>query len=203
MKPAQSTKFVLLAVCSGALFFHFPVQPNDSSNTSEPFRVAAKTTAKKAAIIQVNVSIPQALKVFHDKHPHSSVSSLSLEKKAGRYRYEVEGLSDSKEYELKIDASSKKVYDTDTDRLDQVERQCVKRAEKKLNTKKLLSLKKAVTAAQKKVKSGTITKVSLDKSLGITYWEVEFQQTNKKVEVQLNAQTGKYLAKETSEVDDD
>lgn len=203
MKPAQSTKFVLLAVCSGALFFHFPVQPNHPSNISEPFKVAAKTTTKKAAITQVNVSIPQALKVFHDKHPQSSVSSLSLEKKAGRYRYEVEGLSDSKEYELKIDASSKKVYDTDTDRLDQVERQGVKRAEKKLNIKELLSLKEAVTAAQKKIKSGTITKVSLDKSLGITYWEVEFQQTNKKIEVQLNAQTGKYLAKETSEVDDD
>lgn len=123
-------------------------------------------------------------------------------KKTGKYYYEIEGIGDQKEYELKVDAQSKKISDTSTETLDQVEQNGVKRKENKLNTKDLLSVKKAVKEAQKKVKSGKVTEVSLNKALGTTYWEVKFQQSDKKVEVQLNAATGKFLAKETSELDD-
>lgn len=101
-----------------------------------------------------------------------------------------------------MDADSNKVSDSGTDTLDKVEQKGVKRKEEKLNTKNLLSVNKAVKEAQKKVKSGTVTEVSLNKSLGITYWEVEFQQSDKVVEVQLNANNGKFLSKETSELDD-
>lgn len=164
--------------------------------------VSAKTTNKSPQITKTDVSAKKAIKTYKDKYPESDVKSLSLEKKAGKYYYEIEGIGDQKEYELKVDADSNKVSDSGTDTLDKVEQKGVKRKEEKLNTKNLLSVNKAVKEAQKKVKSGTVTEVSLNKSLGITYWEVEFQQSDKVVEVQLNANNGKFLSKETSELDD-
>lgn len=202
MKQSKTIKFLLLAVCSGALFFHFSAQPSTLNLTTTTTQVAAKTTAKQPAITQVKVSVKQALKAYHNKYPQSSVSSLSLEKNAGKYRYEIEGVGDSKEYELKVDATSKKVYATESEHLDQPEQKGVKRGEKKLDTKKLLSLKQAVQTAQKKVKSGTVSEVSLDQELGITYWQVEFKQKDQTVKIQINAHSGKFLAKETSELDD-
>lgn len=191
----------MLAACSGALFFNFSTQPADSQLNVIP-TVAAKTVNKTQAITNVKVTANQAMKVFTDKYAETDVKSLSLEKKHGKYYYEVEGVGDKKEHELKIDANSKKIVDTDTDTLDPVEQKGVKRAEEKIKTKKLLTVKQAVNAAQKKVKSGTVTEVSLDQSLGITYWEVNFKQADKKVEVNVDAQSGKFLSKETSEIDD-
>lgn len=191
----------MLAACSGALFFNFSTQPADSQLNVIP-TVAAKTVNKTQDITKVKVTANQAIKVFTDKYAETDVKSLSLEKKHGKYYYEVEGVGDKKEHELKIDANSKKIIDTDTDTLDPVEQKGVKRAEEKIKAKKLLTVKQAVKAAQKKVKSGTVTEVSLDQSLGITYWEVNFKQADKKVEVNVDAQSGKFLSKETSEIDD-
>ena len=201
LKIYKPTNLILLAACSGALFFSFSTQPADSQLNVIP-TVAAKTVNKTQAITKVKVTANQALKVFTDKYAETDVKSLSLEKKHGKYYYEVEGIGDKKEHELKIDANTKKIVDTDTDTLDPVEQKGVKRAEEKINTKKLLTIKQAVKAAQKKVKSGTVTEVSLDQSLGITYWEVNFKQADKKVEVNVDAQSGKFLSKETSEIDD-
>lgn len=201
LKIYKSTNLILLAACSGALFFNFSTQPADSQLNVIP-TVAAKTVNKTQAITKVKVTANQAIKVFTDKYAETDVKSLSLEKKHGKYYYEVEGVGDKKEHELKIDANSKKIINTDTDTLDPVEQKGVKRAEEKIKTKKLLTVKQAVKAAQKKVKSGTVTEVSLDQSLGITYWEVNFKQADKKVEVNIDAQSGKFLSKETSEIDD-
>ena len=201
LKIYKPTNFILLAACSGALFFNFSTQPADSQLNVIP-TVAAKTVNKTQDITKVKVTANQAIKVFTDKYAETDVKSLSLEKKHGKYYYEVEGVGNKKEHELKIDANSKKIIDTDTDTLDPVEQKGVKRAEEKIKAKKLLTVKQAVKAAQKKVKSGTVTEVSLDQSLGITYWEVNFKQADKKVEVNVDAQSGKFLSKETSEIDD-
>lgn len=198
---SRLTKSILLAVCSGALFFGFFEGPMQAINPATPTETIV-SAAKVPQIAKTDVSVKQAIKAYQDKYPKSDVKSLSLEKKTGKYYYEIEGIGDQKEYELKVDAQSKKISDTSTETLDQVEQNGVKRKEDKLNTKDLLSVKKAVKEAQKKVKSGKVTEVSLNKALGTTYWEVEFQQSDKKVEVQLNAATGKFLAKETSELDD-
>lgn len=201
LKIYKPTNLILLAACSGALFFSFSTQPTDSQLTLTP-TVAAKSVTKTPAIAKVKVTANQALQVFTDKYAGTDVSSLSLEKKHGKYYYEVEGIGDKKEHELRIDANTKKILDTDTDTLDLVEQKGVKRAEEKINPKKLLTINQAIKAAQKKVKSGTVTEVSLDQSLRITYWEVNFKQADKKVAVNVDAQSGKFLSKETSEIDD-
>lgn len=205
MKFFKSTNFILLAACSGALFFSFSETPSETTHVapiSAETVVSAKTTNKSPQITKTDVSAKKAIKTYKNKYPKSDVKSLSLEKKAGKYYYEIEGISDQKEYELKIDADSNKTSDSGTDTLEKIEQKGVKRKEEKLATKGMISIKKAVKEAQKKVKSGTVTEVSLNKSLGITYWEVEFQQSDKVVEVQLNANNGKFLSKETSELDD-
>ena len=204
MKFSKSTNLVLLAACSGALFFSLPEQPSDSQvpALSTQTVVSAKSTAKSQKITQTDVTADQAIKVFQDEHPKSDVTALTLEKKQGKYSYEVEGLSNSEEHELKVSAQNKKVSDKGTETLDQVEQKGVKRQEEKLNTKDLLTVKQAVKKAQEKVKSGNVIEVSLDKELGITYWQVEFEQSDKEISVNINTNNGKFLSKETSELDD-
>ena len=204
MKFSKSTNLVLLAACSGALFFSLPEQPSDSQVPAFPTQtvVSAKSTAKSQKITQTDVTADQAIKAFQDEHPKSDVTALTLEKKQGKYSYEVEGLSNSEEHELKVSAQNKKVSDKGTETLDQVEQKGVKRQEEKLNTKDLLTVKQAVKKAQEKVKSGNVIEVSLDKELGITYWQVEFEQSDKEISVNINANNGKFLSKETSELDD-
>ena len=204
MKFSKSTNLVLLAACSGALLFSFSEQLNDSNAATLPSEtvVYAKSTAKSQKITQTDVTADQAIKVFKDEHPKSDVKSLTLEKKQGKYFYEVEGLSNSEEHELKVAAQNKKVSDKETETLDRVEQKGVKRQEEKIDTQDLLTVKQAVKQAQKKVKSGNVTEVSLDKDLGITYWEVEFEQSDKEVSVNINTNNGKFLSKETSELDD-
>lgn len=194
----------MLAACSGALLFSFSKQLNDSNAATFPNEtvVYAKSTAKSQKITQTDVTADQAIKVFQDEHPKNDVKSLTLEKKQGKYFYEVEGLSNSEEHELKVAAQNKKVSDKETETLDRVEQKGVKRQEEKIDTQDLLTVKQAVKQAQKKVKSGNVTEVSLDKELGITYWEVEFEQSDKEVTVNINANNGKFLSKETSELDD-
>lgn len=205
MKLRKPTNLILLTACSGALFFGFSGNDPESTTiapTQTETIVNAQTTSKQPKITQTDVSAKQAIKTYKDEFPKSDVKSLSLEKKMGKYYYEVEGVGNQKEHELTIDANSKKVSDKGTENLDKAEQDGVKRKEDKLKTKNLLSVKKAVKEAQKKVKSGKVTDISLNKSLGITYWEVEFQQSNKQVEVSINANNGKFLSKETSELDD-
>lgn len=204
MKFSKSTNLVLLAACSGALFFSLPEQPGDSQVPTLPTQtvVSAKSTAKTQKVTQTDVTADQAIKVFQDEHPKSDVTALTLEKKQGKYFYEVEGLSNSEEHELKVDAQNKKISAKETETLDKVEQKGVKRQEEKINTKDLLTIKQAVKKAQEKVKSGNVTEVSLDNKLGITYWKVEFEQSDKEVSVNINANNGKFLSKETSELDD-
>ena len=204
MKFSKSTSLVLLAACSGALFFSLPEQPSNSQVPALPTQtvVSAKSTAKSQKITQTDVTADQAIKVFQDEHPKSDIGSLTLEKNHGKYSYEINGLNDNKEYELKIDAQNKKVSNKENETLDKVEQKGVKRKEEKINTKDLLTVKQAVKKAQKKVKSGNVTEISLDKDLGITYWKVEFEQSDKEVSVNINAKNGKFLSKETSELDD-
>lgn len=191
MKP---TKLLLLAASTGLFLFGFAQQPE--ALHLEPTVVYAQKAKKLPKIAKVDVTAKQAIAAFKDKYPGSSITGLNLEKKLGKYYYEIDGVDDNKEHSLTLNANTKKRVQSESENLDADEKGGKKRDQDKISTKKLISVKQAVRAAQKKVKSGKVTEVSLDKDVATTYWEVKFKQKTQETSVQLDAATGKYLGKD-------
>lgn len=156
---------------------------------------AATTPSKK----EVSVSVKEAIKIFQKEYPDTDITSIDLNSSFGKYFYEIESIDDSVEYSAKIDAKSKKISDKEKDRLDADDRGANKRKEEKLDTKDIISVKKASDLAIKEVGKGKATDWKLDRELDTTYWKVTIKNKSKSTEVMIDAKTGDVLS---TEIDD-
>ncbi|OJG44360.1 hypothetical protein RV04_GL000554 [Enterococcus hermanniensis] len=164
---------------------------NSSSAASQSKTMNSQTMSSGT---ERKVSVDEAAKLFKDNYPETDITSLDLEKSLGKYVYKIEGVDDTKEYELQIDSESKKVSKKSEETLDSDEQNGVKRKEDKLDLNDLLTIDEVSKIAVKEVGSGEATEWSLDKDLAITYWEVKVKDGQKEAEVKINAQSGKVLA---------
>lgn len=55
---------------------------------------------------RVKITPSEALDIYMNKYPDTTVKELELELKSGRFIYEVEGYDDEQKYELKIDSTN-------------------------------------------------------------------------------------------------
>lgn len=178
---------VLLATLAGC-------QTQSQPTTSES--AVSKSTVKKATALQsIKVTTDEALTVFQKKHPQVKVTHLELENTLGQYFYEIEGLTSTHEVSLKLNAKTKVISDQQSEKLEMDEQD----TDDALNLKKLLSLKKVTSIAQKAVGNGQAISWELAKEVGVTHWTVAVKQGRQTTDVQINAQTGEVL---TKEVDD-
>ncbi|MGU4841660.1 PepSY domain-containing protein, partial [Escherichia coli] len=83
--------------------------------------------------------------------------------------------------------------------LDVDEQNGVKMQEEALDLTNIISREQATTLAEKAAKVGQATDWKLEKELGITYWEVKVKEGQQKIEVKIDAHSGKIL---TTERDD-
>lgn len=60
-------------------------------------------------------------------------------------------------------------------------------ADNALNLKNLISLNKAVSAAQPKVRHATATEAALKQKGNVTYWEIQFNKGQKQPDVHVDA----------------
>lgn len=139
-------------------------------------------------------SLTTAVKKYHATYANTSITSVELEKTVGKPVYTIEGMDDSREYEVHINGTNGKVMSKKSESLDQDERG--QRSEKEVDPAKVISLKKAQRVALKKVGSGSATEFSLSKETGITHWKVQVSHGNGETEVTINAKNGKVLATE-------
>ncbi|HCE12984.1 PepSY domain-containing protein [Enterococcus sp.] len=194
----------LLAGCTQNTTQSSTAQSTDSS-TSTAMSTADSTeqsTSSEAANTTgelPSVTVDEAIQIFQDTYPDAVVTSLELDTTFGNYFYKIEGVDDTNEYELTIDAETKAVSDERTEKLDADEQNGVKKAEDQLNTQDLLSLTEISDIAVQEVGGGEATDWDLDKEMNVTYWEVKVQEGNTKTNVKINAQTGEVLE---TEIDD-
>lgn len=194
----------LLAGCTQNTTQSSTAQSTDSS-TSTAMSTADSTeqsTSSEAANTTgelPSVTVDEAIQIFQDTYPDAVVTSLELDTTFGNYFYKIEGVDDTNEYELTIDAETKAVSDERTEKLDADEQNGVKKAEDQLNTQDLLSLTEISDIAVHEVGGGEATDWDLDKEMNVTYWEVKVQEGNTKTNVKINAQTGEVLE---TEIDD-
>lgn len=172
---------------------------NNASSTTAKTSQTTKSQNSSTANTTFKVSTDEAIKAYQEAYPDSDITSLELESSLGKYLYKVEGVDDSKEYEVRVDADTKEVSKEREENLDMEDQEGVKRKEDKLELTDLLSVEKVSDIAVEHVGKGKATEWSLDKDMGITFWEVKVMDGQKETDVKINAKTGDILEAEADD----
>ena len=168
-----------------------------TSETSSSVQQEATTTSEKTSAVAV--SLEKVTTAFEKKYPEAKITSLQLDRDFGRYFYEIEGVDQQKEYQVEVNAETGEFTKEKVETLDADEQNGVKMQEEALDLTKIISREQATTLAEKAAKVGQATDWKLEKELGITYWEVKVKEGQQKIEVKIDAHSGKIL---TTERDD-
>lgn len=168
-----------------------------TSEISSSVQQEATTTSEKTSAVAV--SLEKVTTAFEKKYPEAKITSLQLDTDFGRYFYEIEGVDQQKEYQVEVNAETGEFTKEKVETLDADEQNGVKMQEEALDLTKIISREQATTLAEKAAKVGQATDWKLEKELGITYWEVKVKEGQQKIEVKIDAHSGKIL---TTERDD-
>ncbi|WP_410500784.1 PepSY domain-containing protein [Enterococcus faecalis] len=168
-----------------------------TTETSSSVQQEATTTSEKTSAVAV--SLEKVTTAFEKKYPEAKITSLQLDTDFGRYFYEIEGVDQQKEYQVEVNAETGEFTKGKVETLDADEQNGVKMQEEALDLTNIISREQATTLAEKEAKVGQATDWKLEKELGITYWEVKVKEGQQKIEVKIDAHSGKIL---TTERDD-
>lgn len=168
-----------------------------TTETSSSVQQEATTTSEKTSAVAV--SLEKVTTAFEKKYPEAKITSLQLDTDFSRYFYEIEGVDQQKEYQVEVNAETGEFTKEKVETLDADEQNGVKMQEEALDLTNIISREQATTLAEKEAKVGQATDWKLEKELGITYWEVKVKEGQQKIEVKIDAHSGKIL---TTERDD-
>lgn len=168
-----------------------------TTETSSSVQQEATTISEKTSAVAV--SLEKVTTAFEKKYPEAKITSLQLDTDFGRYFYEIEGVDQQKEYQVEVNAETGEFTKEKVETLDADEQNGVKMQEEALDLTNIISREQATTLAEKEAKVGQATDWKLEKELGITYWEVKVKEGQQKIEVKIDAHSGKIL---TTERDD-
>ncbi|MBS5820698.1 MAG: PepSY domain-containing protein [Enterococcus gilvus] len=190
------TMVVGLAGCSA--------QPNETSESTTASQETKQTkdhqsNSEGSGDPNVKVSVEEAIGAYQEAYPDSDITSIELDTSFGKYLYKIEGVGDKKEYELHVDAETKKVSKEHEETLDRDEQEGVKRNEDKIDATNLLSIKKVSEIAAYHVGKGKASEWTLEQELGTTYWEVKVVDGQTETEVKVDAHSGKILETESGD----
>ncbi|EGO8274778.1 PepSY domain-containing protein [Enterococcus faecalis] len=167
--------------------------------TTEPTKNEQKVTTTSKKETAVAVSLEKVTTAFEKKYPEAKLTSLQLDTDFGRYFYKIEGVDQQKEYQVEVNAETGEFTKEKVETLAADEQNGVKMQEEALDLTNIISREQATTLAEKAAKVGQATDWKLEKELGITYWEVKVKEGQQKIEVKIDAHSGKIL---TTERDD-
>ncbi|WP_203651076.1 PepSY domain-containing protein [Secundilactobacillus yichangensis] len=171
---------------------------SSSSAVSHSQSSSASQSSAVSDVSQVKVSVATAIKTYQQTYANSQITDLSVERELGKYQYEIEGVDNSREHTLKLDANSGKILVKKSERLDADEANGAERQDA-LDLNNMIGLSRVVKIAQPKAKGQAATEASIDKESEQTIWEIQFGHQGQETSVKLNAQTGRILAVDTDD----
>ncbi|MEG0293489.1 PepSY domain-containing protein [Enterococcus sp.] len=161
----------------------------DDSQASEPSSAANNQETQS----KPSVTIAEAIEIFQKEYAGADITSLDIDTSFGKWVYKIEGVDDLKEYDLKIDATTKAILEREEDQLDNDDKNGIKRQEEKLDLSNLLSLDEITKIALEQTQGGQVTDWDLDRDNGVTHWDVDVKNGKQEATVKINAQTGEVL----------
>lgn len=144
-------------------------------------------SAAKVNTSQIKLDEQAAVKKFNQKYANAKVEEITLESHFKKYRYEITGFDNSKEYTVEINAKTGKILKSESERLDKNDQNTA------LDLSKLISRKKATKAAEKAAKKGQAQEWTLESENGQAIWEITVVNGRQKVDVKVNANNGNVL----------
>lgn len=132
------------------------------------------------------------------------ITGIELERDGRVPHFEVDIDKDGFEYDLKLDAMTGEILEQkrEKDDNDDNSASAEKSTSDKPSANGYISSDEAVAAA-KKVASGTVEDLELDKDDGIAYYEIKFEDGRTEHEVKVNAADGSIVKHEIDDGDDD
>ncbi|MGX6962901.1 PepSY domain-containing protein [Vagococcus xieshaowenii] len=174
-------------------------EQNNNSSTQvakESSEVNQNSSSSTSNLSDFSISLDDAIAIYQKEMPNTDITSISIDSSFKNYYYEISGMDDNNEYELKISVDTGDVSDKRDEKLDRDEQNGVKRNEEKLTFDHLKPLDELTELAVKQVGGGQATDWSLEKDLSVTYWEIKVENGKQKHEVKINAETGDILETE-------
>lgn len=136
---------------------------------------------------QIKLDEQAAIKKFNQKYANAKVEGITLESHFKKYRYEITGFDNSKEYTVEINAKTGKILKSESEQLDKNDQNTA------LDLSKLISRKKATKAAEKAAKKGQAQEWTLETENGQAIWEVKVVNGHQDTDVKVNADNGNVL----------
>lgn len=137
--------------------------------------------------VKIEVTLADAITRYQELTKDATVTEVELEKEKGNWVYKIEGKDDTNDYKVVYDAVTKEVLDKETEPLDREEQDESVLDAQAIETSKLAEIEEILKVAEEKVKGSRLEEMSLEKNLGITYWEVSVRADNKKVKLKIDA----------------
>lgn len=160
-------------------------EPSESGNAGE----SSSNSSGSAQGIneqEFDVSLDDAIQIYNETHPNSSIESIEFDDDDGKYEYDFNGFDESAEYELSIDASTGEAIDRDTDNNDDDNNDA-------LNLDNIVSPQEAMTTAMEEIGSGYVDNWHLDTENGSTVYEISIENTQDDDDIIINAETGAFM----------
>lgn len=167
-----------------------------SNSQTQQAAASSTSTADSKASGDVTVSVQEAIEAYQTTYPDSDIISLELDTSFGNYFYKIEGVDDTKEYEVRVDAKTKEISKEREETLDREDQNGVKRQEDKLDVTDILGIDEVSEIAEKEAGSGTATDWDLEQEHGVVYWTVKVKDNQKTTQIEINAKTGEVLSTE-------
>ena len=145
------------------------------------------------------MSWQDAVAVFQEKFPDTSITGISFDTSFGKWYYDIEGINDTTEFELRIDPATGETSREEQQTLDKDEQNAAYRESEALDLEGVISIEEASQIALDAVGSGEVTDLDLERELSVTYWKVTIEDGRKEFEVSIDARTKEVL---TTERDD-
>jgi len=174
------------------------VNNNNSSNNPTNSNVNVEQGQNREIIVsgEIELSLQSAIDKYYEIYPNTTIAEITLEKSRGAYHYNIEGVDDNTEFEIRINAMTGEAQKMPENQLDRDERNGAKKANEALNLDGIKTISEISEIAIIRVGSGSAVEWSLDREHGVTYWTVDINANGAKHEVEINAQTNEILSVE-------
>lgn len=167
----------------------------DTTNTANTVdeTTSTATEEKSTDITNPKVTMEEAINIFRESYPDAEIESIELDTDFGRLRYDIDGFDSTKEYDVKVDATTKEIQ------VDEVEANREKN--QALDFSKIIQPEKAIEKASTKseVSGLSPTSWSLEFDDGKQKYTIDFKKNTSEIEIKVDAVTGEILE---VEVDD-
>lgn len=167
----------------------------DTTNTANTVdeTTSTATEEKSTDITNPKVTMEEAINIFRESYPDAEIESIELDTDFGRLRYDIDGFDSTKEYDVKVDATTKEIQ------VDEVEAN--REMNQALDFSKIIQPEKAIEKASTKseVSGLSPTSWSLEFDDGKQKYTIDFKKNTSEIEIKVDAVTGEILE---VEVDD-